>query len=458
MPYADIGITWQKLALISGHARRDPNFQFTNLVHLLNVEYLRDCYKSLNRNKAVGIDNVKWEEYGRDLDENLELLVSRLKRRKYKPIPARRVYIPKSDTLIRSSLPIGQAEKRPLGISALENKIVERGITWIFESIYEQDFLSCSYGFRPKRNGHQALKVLNDLIMFQPVNHIVEADIKGFFDNVSHEKLMEFIHIRIQDKTLLNLIKKFLKAGYIDDGILVKPDTGTPQGSILSPMLANIFLHYVLDTWFERTVKDHVKGYCEIVRYADDFICLVRYAEDARRIERGLKNRFNKYGLELHPTKSRNISFGHFERENARKQNRRANTFDFLGFTHYCDTSRKGNFKVGRKTGRKKYATKCRDMNSWLKAIRNQVKMKEWWKILIAKLRGHFQYYGVSENYRGIVRFYNYTIRMVYKWMNRRSQKRRMNWKSYTEYLEHYPLPKPKIVHNFYVSPEGELN
>ena len=442
MPYTDIGETWQKLTLISEHARRDADFQFTSLAHLLNAEYLRDCYRSLNRNRAVGIDNVSWEEYGRELDENLELLVSRLKRKKYKPIPARRVYIPKSET-----------EKRPLGISALENKIVERGITWILESIYEQDFLKCSYGFRPNRNGHQALKELNDLIMFQPVNHMVEADIKGFFDNVSHEKLMEFIRIRIKDTTLLNLIKKFLKAGYIDDGILVKPDAGTPQGSILSPMLANIFLHYVLDTWFETTVKSHIQGFCEIVRYADDFVCVVRYADDARRIERGLRNRFNKYGLELHPTKSRNISFGRFERENAKAQNRRVNTFDFLGFTHYCDRSRKGNFKIGRKTSRKKYSAKCKEMNAWLKAIRNQVKTKEWWKILIAKLRGHFQYYGVSENYAGIARFYKFTIRMVRKWMNRRSQKRKMSWVRFTEYLEHYPLPKPKIVRSFYLSP-----
>ena len=442
MPYTDIGETWQKLSLISGHARRESGFQFTSLAHLLNVEYLRDCYESLNRNRAVGIDNVSWEEYGRKLDENLERLVSRLKRKKYKPIPARRVYIPKSRT-----------EKRPLGISALENKIVERGITWILESIYEQDFLNCSYGFRPKRSSHQALKELNDLIMFQPVNHIVEADIKGFFDNVSHEKLLDFIHIRVKDTTLLNLIKKFLKAGYVDDGILVRSDTGTPQGSILSPILANIFLHYVLDTWFEKVVKSHVRGYCEIVRYADDFVCVVRYADDARRIERGLKNRFNKYGLEIHPTKSRKISFGRFERENAKSQSRRANTFDFLGFTHYCDRSRKGNFKVGRKTSRKKYTAKCRAMNAWLKAIRNQVKTKEWWKILKAKLQGHYQYYGVSENYDSIVRFYKATVRLVRKWMNRRSQKRKMNWDRFTKYLEHYPLPKPKIMHSFYVSP-----
>ena len=442
MPYTDIGETWQKLSLITGHARRDPDFQFTSLAHLLNVEYLRDCYKSLQRNKAVGIDNVSWEEYGRDLDGNLVQLVSRLKRKKYKPIPARRVYIPKSET-----------EKRPLGISALENKIVERGITWILESIYEQDFLNCSYGFRPKRSSHQALKELNDLIMFQPVSHIVEADIKGFFDNVSHEKLMEFIRIRIKDTTLLNLIKKFLKAGYIDDGELVRAEAGTAQGSILSPMLANIFLHYVLDIWFETTVKGHIRGFCEIVRYADDFVCVVRYADDAGSIEAGLKDRFNKYGLEIHPTKSRKISFGRFERENAKEQNRRANTFDFLGFTHYCAKSVKGNFKVGRKTSRKKYSERCRAMNAWLKAIRNQIETKEWWKILKAKLRGHFQYYGVSENYNGIVRFYRATIGMVRKWMNRRSQKRKMSWDRFTSYLEHYPLPKPRIVHSFYVSP-----
>ena len=439
MPYTDIGTTWQKLSLISGHARRDPCFQFTSLAHLLDVEYLRDCYKSLNRNKAVGIDNVSWEEYGKDLEANLSQLVSRLKRKKYKPMPARRVYIPKSKT-----------EKRPLGISALENKIVERGITWILESIYEQDFLNCSYGFRPNRDCHQALKELNDLIMFQPINHIVEADIKGFFDNVSHENLIEFIRIRIKDTTLLNLIKKFLKAGYIDDGVLVKSENGTPQGSILSPILANIFLHYALDTWFETTVKSHVKGFCEIVRYADDFICVVRYVDDARRIEQGLQNRLNKYGLELHETKSRNISFGRFELANAKSQKRRVNTFDFLGFTHYCDRSRKGNFKVGRKTSRKKYSEKCKEMNAWLKAIRNQVKTKDWWKILMVKLQGHYQYYGVSENYNGIARFYQATIKMLRKWLNRRSQKRRMSWAKFTEYLGHYPLPKPKIVHSFY--------
>ena len=440
MQYSEIGKTWTKLSLISGHARRDCTFKFTSLAHLLDVEYLRDCYRSLNRNKAVGIDNMSWQEYGVDLDQNLERLVERLKRKKYKPQPARRVYIPKNDK-----------ETRPLGISALENKIVERGVTWILESIYEQDFMDCSYGFRPERNCHQALKRLNDLIMFQPVNHIVEADIKGFFDNVDHDKLMDFIRIRITDTTLLNLIDKFLKAGYIDDGQLVKSEKGTPQGSIVSPMLANIFLHYVLDKWFETTVKSNVRGFCELVRYADDFVCVVRYADDAERIERALKNRFRKYGLEIHPTKSRRITFGNFESDNARKQGRKGHTFDFLGFTHYCDTSRKGNFKVGRKTSRKKFSAKCRELNDWLKAIRNRVQTKDWWKILSAKLRGHFQYYGVSENYAGIVSFYKRAIDMVHKWLNRRNQKGKMNWGKFKEYLEHYPLPQPRIVHKFYV-------
>lgn len=439
MQYTEIGKTWTKLSLISDRARRDRRFKFCSLAHLLDEEYLRDCYQSLNRNKAVGIDSVSWQEYGANLGENLAQLVWRLKRKKYKPLPARRVYIPKNEK-----------ETRPLGIPALENKIVERGITWILESIYEQDFLNCSYGFRPKRNCHQALKQLDSLIMFQPVNHIVEADIKGFFDNVDHDKLMDFMRIRISDTALLNLISKFLKAGYIDNGQLVRSDKGTPQGSILSPMLANIFLHYVLDEWFEATVKSHARGFCELVRYADDFICVVGYADDAERIEHALKNRFSKYGLDIYPKKSRRITFGHFERENAEKQNRKPNTFDFLGFTHYCTVSHRGNFKLSRKTSRKRFSARCRAMNNWLRVTRNQVKTKDWWKILAARLRGHYQYYGVSENYIGVMKFYKLTIKMVRKWLNRRSQKRKMSWEKFDRYLEHYPLPQPKIVHKLY--------
>jgi group II intron reverse transcriptase/maturase len=439
MPYAEMTKTWTKLSLIAGHAQRDPELQFTSLAHLLNEDFLRDCYHSLDRNKAVGVDRVTWEEYGEELDENLRDLVQRLKRKKFEPLPSRRVYIPKTKT-----------EKRPLGISALESKIVERGLTWILESIYEQDFLDSSYGFRPNRSCHQALKALHDQVMYQPVNYIVEADIKQFFDNVPHERLLEFMRKRVTDPSFLNLIEKFLKAGYMDDGQLIETDIGTPQGSILSPMLSNIFLHYVLDTWFEQTVKSHTRGHCELIRYADDFVCTVRYEDDARRIERALKNRFNKYGLEIHPTKSRTISFGRFERENAQKQKRRPNTFDFLGFTHYCGKTRRGKFKLGRRTSRKKFSAKCKELNNWLKSIRNFIETKEWWKILRAKLRGHYQYYGVSENYSGIERFYRQALRMVRKWLNRRSQKKSMSWEKFDHYLKCYPLPKPSIRHNFY--------
>lgn len=439
MPYAEMETTELKLALIAEHARREPDLQFTSLAHLLNGDFLKQCFNSLNRNKAVGIDNVSWNDYNSNIDSNINGLVERLRNKKFRPLPAKRVYIPKDS-----------GGRRPLGISAIENKIVEKGIKLILQSIYEHDFLDVSYGFRPGRNCHQALNAIDKQIMCNRVNHIVEADIKGFFDRVPHEQLINFLGIRIKDSSMLALIKKFLKAGYVDNRLLVTDDEGTPQGSIISPLLANVYLHYVLDVWFEQVVKSHTDGYCEIIRYADDFVCVVQLSKDAVRIERALRNRFNKYGLELHAEKSRNISFGRYERLNAKNQNRKPNTFNFLGFTHYCDKTRKGYFTVGRKTDRKKYIKKCKDMTIWLKSIRNVSKPKDWWEILKAKLRGHYQYYGVSGNYRGINSYYKHTLHNLFKWLNRRSQKRSMNWKSFDKYLVHYPIPKPRIVHNFY--------
>lgn len=428
-----------KLTLILERARREPKRQFTSLAHLLNADFLKECYNGLGRDRASGIDGVSWKEYGEHLDENLRDLVARMKAKRYKPLPARRVYIPKDERT-----------KRPLGLPALECKIVQKGIASILESIYEADFLDCSYGFRPERNCHQALSAVDKTIWTKPINHVIDADIKGFFDNVSHEWMMEFLQVRINDPSLLLLIRRFLKAGYMESGKLVKSERGVPQGGNLSPVLSNIFLHYVLDLWFEKVVKTHTTGQCHLVRYADDFVCMVQYEDDARRIEQALRERFAKFDLELHPVKTRVISFGKYERTNAARQNRKANTFEFLGFTHYCDKTRRGNFKVGRKTSGKRFRKKCKEMNMWLRAIRNFLPAKEWWPILQTKLKGHYQYYGVSGNFRSLRNYYHRILGMVFKWLNRRSQRKTFDWKEFHEYLKRYPLPSPRIVHNLY--------
>jgi RNA-directed DNA polymerase len=254
-------LTRTKLALVSRRAREDSAFQFTSLAHLLNVEFLRECYGSLGKEKACGIDGRSWHAYGEQLDANLADLVERLKAKRYKPLPAKRVYIPKN-----------AREFRPLGLPAIEDKIVQKGIAGILEAIYEADFCDCSYGFRPRRSCHQALKTVDRTIMTKPVNYVIEADIQGFFDHVSHDWMMQFLAVRIKDPSLLLLIRRFLKAGYMQAGRWIRTEQGTPQGGNLSPMLANIFLHYVLDLWFEKRVKPHVGGRCHLVRYADDCV------------------------------------------------------------------------------------------------------------------------------------------------------------------------------------------
>jgi RNA-directed DNA polymerase len=440
MPYLEMeNLTPAKLALIAERARREPRYQFTCLAHLLSKGFLKECYYRLGRDRASGIDGVSWKEYGERLDENLTNLVMRMKAKRYKPQPVKRAYIPKNEQ-----------EKRPLGLPALEDKIVQKGVSHILEAIYEADFLDCSYGFRPERNCHQAINAVDKTIMTKPINHVIEADIKGYFDRVSHSWMIKFLQDRIQDPSFLLLIRRFLKAGYWEAGRIVATEQGTPQGGNLSPILSNIFLHYVLDLWFAKRVEPQTRGACHLVRYADDFICMVQYQDEAQRIEQVLRERFARFDLELHPKKTRVISFGRYERENAKRQNRRANTFDFLGFTHYCDTSRKGKFIVGRKTCRKKFRMKCKEMNDWLRTIRNYKKAKEWWPVLQAKLRGHYQYYGVSGNMRSLNRFYSVTLWLTWKWLNRRSQHKSFAWKGFEKYLEHYPLPLPKIVHNLY--------
>ena len=446
MPYAETdNSTLAKLALLSKRARQGSKLRFTSLAHLLNAEFLEECYYSLGRDRASGIDGVSWKEYGERLGENLNGLVARLKAKRYKPLPARRVYIPKDEH-----------SERPLGLPALEDKIVQKGIAWILEAIYEQDFLDCSYGFRPKRNCHQALDVVDKTIMTRPIHYVIEADIKGFFDNVSHDWMLRCLEVRIQDPSLLLLIRRFLKAGYVEAGQLVPTEQGTPQGGNLSPIIANVFLHYVLDLWFEKKIKPQMRGVCYLVRYADDFLCLVQYQREAQYIEQALRERFEKFDLQLHPEKTRVIDLRRGQMQKVKEDKHRPHSFDFLGFTHYGSKSRKGKWVLGRRTSAKKFRKACKALSAWLRVTRNAAKLSQWWPILQAKLVGHYQYYGISGNARMIERYNQVARRLIFKWLNRRSQKTSFTWETFQIYLEHYPLPKPRITHRLYtLSPDS---
>lgn len=429
-----------KLGLIAKRAAEDETCRFNNLMHLVDAERLKANYYQLGRNRAEGVDEVSWQEYGKGLAGNVESLLARMKKMQYRPQAVRRVYIPKDN-----------GKERPIGIPATEDKIVQKAMSEIMEVIYEQDFYDSSYGFRRGRNCHQALRRVGELINDKAINHVIEADIKGFFDTVEHKKLVALLRRRITDRSFIRYIVRFLKSGYMEGGIIRESTEGTPQGGNLSPLLANVFLHYVLDEWFEGEVKGKLAGQSYLVRYCDDFIILMQKKEEAQKVKELIEARFKEYGLALNTEKTRVMSFGRYERENAKKQKRKANTFDFLGMTHYCDVSRSGKFKVGRKTSRKRFARSCREMNEWLKGVRNTMKTKEWWPTLVAKIRGHYQYYGVSENYRAIGRYYHLVVKMVLRWLNRRRQKITVRWEQMKKYLERHPLPKPRIVHSFYI-------
>jgi len=430
-----------KLALISSRAQQEPRYQFTCLAHLLSEGFLERCYRGLGRNKASGIDGVSWEEYGKDLEKNLEGLVTRMKAKQYRPLPARRVYIPKDEHSVR-----------PLGIPVQEDKIVGKGISRILEAIYEQDFLDCSHGFRPGRGCHTALKAVDGILMRKPINHVIEADIKGFFDNVSHKWMMEFLGRRIKDPSFLRIIARFLIAGYKDSELLVESVKGVPQGGTLSPMLANIFLHYVLDEWFEKEVRPQISGECHLVRYCDDFIILVQFKDEAHRLVEILRKRFQTFDLQLHPDKTRVMSFGRYEGINSQKQERKAHSFDFLGLTHYCSQGRHGGFVIGRRTSGNKFRKKIKELNLWFKKQRNKLTLHELWHALASKLRGHYQYYGISGNYWSIYQYYCIAKRIAFKWLNRRSQRKSFNWEQFSKYLGKYVLPKPHITHRLFDS------
>jgi len=428
-----------KLKLITSRAQRDRRCRFTSLAYLLNEGFLAQCFWELKKGKAPGIDGVRWEEYAEGLTENLRGLVSRLKAKRYWPQPVKRVYIPKDGKSMR-----------PLGLPVVEDKVVQMGMTRILEAIFEADFLEVSYSFRPNRSCHDALDRLDKAIMTRAVNHIVDADIKGFFDHVDHKWLMECLRQRISDPSFLRLIGRFLRAGIMEGGKYLETEEGTPQGGILSPVLSNIYLHYVLDLWFERRMKRELSGYAEENRYADDFVICLQYREDGERVLKALRERFAQFGLSLSEEKTRLIEFGRDARANAERRGEKPATFDYLGFTHFIDRTRRGKFKVGRRTSRKKFRAKIKAMNGWLKSVRNAVRLREWWVVLRAKLLGHYRYYGVSGNLTEVRRYHWRTLALVYKWINRRSQKWSYNRQGFAQYLEYYPLPKPRIYRNLY--------
>jgi group II intron reverse transcriptase/maturase len=428
-----------RLRLITERAGREPECRFTSLAHLLNEGFLLECFRELKRNKAPGIDGVTVEQYEEHLAENIKDLVGRLKSKRYRPQPVKRVYIPKDGKSLR-----------PLGLPAVEDKMVQMGIKKILEAIWEVDFLDVSYGFRPGRGCHDALDEVCKVIMTKPVNYVVDMDIEQFFDSVEHPWMLKCVEQRIADPSLLRLIARFLKAGVMEQGTYMEAERGTPQGGLISPVLANIYLHYVLDLWFEKRVKKQSRGFAQMTRYADDFVVCFEDEENAKKFAGELKERFGKFGLKLSEAKSRTIAFGRKAWHKAQAGGCKPGTFDFLGFTHYCGKTRKGKFKAAKKTSKKKFRQKLKAMNQWLKRVRNAVKWKVWWKTLGRKLVGHYRYYGVSGNIEGLQRYHWETIKLAFKWMNRRSQRKSLIWKKFEKVLAWNPLPKPKIYHSPY--------
>ncbi|WP_341788863.1 MULTISPECIES: group II intron reverse transcriptase/maturase [unclassified Rickettsia] len=369
-----------KLKLISAKAKEDKRLKFTALVHHVNKENLIECYKELKKNRACGIDEVTVEEYGKNLEENIDNLLHRLKDKSYRANAVRRVEIPKANS----------KEKRGLGIPTVEDKLVQLVVKKLLEAIYEQDFLECSYGFRPNLSCHAAIKALDTVVMKKPINYVVEVDIRKFYDNINHYWLQRCLEERILDKNFIWLIRRLLKAGVIKDGVVSTSDQGTSQGSVASPILANIYLHYVLDLWFGKVVKPKAKGYVELIRYCDDFVVCCESQKDAEEFLSLLHDRLKSFGLAISEEKTRIVKFGRRPWQLASKNKEKLETFNFLGFTHYCGKSRQGYFIMGHKTIKSSFARKLKETQEWLKAIRSQAVLKDWWPILKSKLTGHY--------------------------------------------------------------------
>jgi RNA-directed DNA polymerase len=427
------------LTRIGEKARKEPNLVFTSLYHhVTDVDNLRACYEALDGNKAVGVDGVTKAEYGRNLEENLQDLSNRLKRMGYRPGPKRRSYIPKP----------GSAKGRPLGISCFEDKVVELAVKRALEPIYEEAFEDSSYGYRPGRSQHDCLDKLGRTIQQKKVSHIVEADIRGFFDKVNHDWMLKFLEHRIGDSRILRLISRMLKGGIIEDGLIKASEEGTPQGSILSPLLSNIYLHYVLDLWFSGYIRKQSRGEAYYFRFADDFVACFQYQLDAEAFEKRLSDRLEGFGLELATEKTRCIEFGRYAREKALNDGQKPEEFTFLGFTHYCGKTKIGYFKVKRRTSRKKFGQSIREFSDWARRSRNVLKKAEMLRRAKSRIVGHLNYYAITDNSDRCTSYIYHVTRILFKWLNRKSQRKTYTWEGYRQALEEVGWPKPYIRKN----------
>ena len=412
---------------IAEKAKSQKGYRFRNLYGMLNEQLLWECWRDIRKNAAYGVDEVSAQDYQQHLGENIRNLVERLKRRQYRAKLIRRHYIPK-----------GEGQWRPLGIPAVEDKLLQLAVLRILEAIFEQDFLRCSYGYRRRVGALDAVDWLTIKLQFGRYHYVVEADIKGFFDHIDHDWMLRMLAERIDDRALLRLIRKWLKAGVLEaDGKVVHPATGTPQGGIVSPILANVYLHYALDLWFQRVFKPRCRGEACLIRYADDFVCAFEKKEDAQRFYREVGERIRKFGLEVVAEKTRVIAFSRLEPGNG--------SFEFLGFEFRWGNDRSGREHLKRRTSRKKLRSSLKSFTDWCKEKRH-LKLRVLFEQLNSKLRGYYNYYGVHGNYGSLKQFFSSAMRILMKWLNRRSQRRSYNWSGFTAVLQHFQVKRPRVV------------
>lgn len=430
--------TSTKLLRIAKLAKDGPGIAFTSLAHHIDIQFLRDAHRLTRKDGATGVDGQTAAEYAKDLEGNLAGLLARFKSGSYRAPPVRGVEIPK-----------GNGKMRPLGIPTFEDKVLQQAVRMALEAVYEQDFRPCSYGFRPGRSAHGALSALREEAMAMGAScWVIEVDIKSFFDTLDHGQLRAFLDQRVRDGVIRRTIDKWLKAGVLKDGSIHSRTAGTPQGGVISPLLANIYLHEVLDLWFERDVKPRMAGRVSLTRYADDFVILCTCENDARFLMEVLPKRFGKYGLTLHPEKTRLIAF-HRPSRQSHDRDGKPGTFDLLGFTHYWGLSRKGYWVIRRQTMRKRLTRALRATATWCQEHMHE-KVAKQHRTLSAMVRGHYQYYGITGNYRALATFYYWVRRIWQRWLNRRNRERSMPWVRFTALLERYPLPRPVVVHSIY--------